>query len=109
MTYKGHKEENGGTQRFTSMKAPPNPTYYTELDDTPKNRARIESRIRANEGLCTYRSRKGKVGVTGPRLSLVALLKEGEGGRLFLTKPDGETQNWDILPEIPPAAPTSKV
>ena len=94
---------------LTYMKAPSNPTYYTELDDTPKNRARIGARIRANEALYTYRSRKGKVGVTGPRLSLVALLKEGEGGRLFLTKPDGETQSWDILPAIPSAAPTSNV
>ena len=53
--------------------------------------------------------REPKTISAGPRLSLVALLKEGEGGRLFLTKPDGETQNWDILPAIPPAAPTSKV
>jgi hypothetical protein len=83
---------------LTYMKAPSKPTHYTELDDTPKNSARIGARIRAKEELYTYRSRKGKVGVTGPRQSLVALLKESGGGRLFLTTPDGETQSWDILP-----------
>jgi hypothetical protein len=88
---------------------PSNPTYYTELDDTPKNLVSILWRIWAKEGLYTYQSRKGKVGVTGPRQSLVALLKESGGGRLFLTKPDGETQNWDILPAIPSASPTSNV
>jgi hypothetical protein len=91
---------------LTYMKAPSKPTYYTELDDTPKNRACIVWRIQAKQGLYTYRSRKGKVGVTGPRQSLVALLKESGGGRLLLTRPDGETQSWDILPAIPSASPT---
>jgi hypothetical protein len=61
------------------------------------------------EGLYTHEPRRGKIGVTGAKKSLVALLKVTGGGRLFLTTPDGETESWDILPAIPPAAPTSKV
>jgi hypothetical protein len=94
-----------GNTMFTYMNTPVRPTYWAEIDTTLENRGRL----RMYEGLYTHEPRRGKVGVTGPKKPLVALLKETGGGRLFLTKPDGEIESWDILPAIPPAAPTSKV
>ena len=83
---------------LTYMKTPPRPTYHTVLDNTLENRACIGARIRAKEGLYTSWPDWGKVGVGGPRESLVALLEESGGGVLFLTNPNGETQSWDVLP-----------
>jgi len=81
---------------FTYMNTPLRPTYWAEIDATLENRGRVCM----YEGLYTHEPRRGKFGVTGPKQPLVALLKETGGGRLFLTKPDGQTQSWGILPVI---------